>query len=300
MFYLVLAGLIGLAAVLFLLLALKAPSGPASRRGTLGLCFGIALFVLVAFTLAEAATTVSPRAVGIQTAFGKYQGTLQSGFHMTAPWAGVEEFPTQVQFLDLNNGKADTSKGTVGVNYKGGGKGQVDATIRWRIDTSNAAALWRKYRTFENVRDQLVVSSARDSVSVVIGAYAPNDARAGENRRKISSDVASDLNRVLSSDGIMIDSVSVTDVRLDDKTQASIEAIVKANADIDRAKAEQEKAKIDAQTAKIREQSGSLSAGSLARYCLDVTNAWNQGNNGPLPTGWTCLGDKPSVVVSGK
>lgn len=297
MFYLVLASLLGFVAVLLLLLTLKAPSG---QRGKFGLSFGITLFILVLLTLAEAATTVSPRAVGIQTAFGKYQGTLQSGFHMTAPWSGVEEFPTQVQFLDLNNGKAETSKGTVGVNYKGGGKGQVDATIRWRIDTSNAAALWRKYRTFENVRDQLVISSARDSVSVIIGAYAPNDARAGENRRKISSDVALDLNKVLSSDGITIDSVSVTDVRLDDKTQASIEAIVKANADIDRAKAEQKKALIDAQTAKIREQSGSLSAGALERYCLDVTNAWNQGNNGPLPTGWTCLGDKPSVVVSGK
>jgi regulator of protease activity HflC (stomatin/prohibitin superfamily) len=260
--------------------------------------FAIATFGFVAllvWTVAMSATTVSARAVGIQTAFGRYQSTLSAGFHWTAPWSGVEEFSTQVQYLELN------TDDHVDVNYKGGGKGVVDATIRWRIDEENAQALWRKYREFDKVRDQLVKSSARDSIRVVIGSYVPNDARAGDNLRPITASVQADLQKNLTDDGVTIDSVSVTGVFLDDSTQKSLEKVIAAQNDIERAKADQERSKIDAQTAKIREQSGSLSPGALQRYCLEVTNAWDNAKNGPLPATWNCLGGGSTpIVVGGK
>jgi regulator of protease activity HflC (stomatin/prohibitin superfamily) len=300
MLYIVLAAAALLALVVCVLLAAGAKSSrdDASARGfvTGAIIWAI---VLIGVTVAFAATTVSPRAVGIETAFGRYQSTLPAGFHWTAPWSSVEEFPTQVQFLDLNKSE-DATAGPAGVSYKGGGKGEVDTTIRWRIDEKNAEALWRKYRSFENVRDQLVLSAARDSLGVVVGAYAPNDARAGENRRTITSGVVDDLAKVLGDDGIRIDSVSVTDVRLDENTQRSIEAIIKANADVERAKAERERARIDNETANLRAKSAALSAGALQRYCLEVTNSWDQGKNGPLPATWNCLGGATPPVVVGR
>lgn len=291
MLYLVLAGIIGVITVVLLLCSLGAPKEPARDqvgKSSFRVGFAVGLFILLGVTLAFAATTVSPRAVGIQTSFGKYQSTLPAGFHWTAPWSGVEEFPTQVQFLELNSAK--DGKGGVDVNYKGGGKGSVDATVRWRIDEKNAEALWRKYRDFDKVRDQLVISSARDSVRVAVGGYTPNDARAGENLRTITAAVQTDLGRTLTDDGIRIDSVSTTGVFLDDNTQKSIEKVIAAQNDVERAKADKARAIIDNETAKLREQAGSLSAGAMQRYCLDVTNSWDQGKNGPLPATWNCLG----------
>lgn len=253
----------------------------------------IAVFVLV--TVLFSATTVSPRSVGIQTAFGKYQQTLQSGLQWTAPWASVEEFSTQVQYLALNG----DNKNSVDVNYQGGGKGNVDAVVRWRIDAPNAEALWRKYRTFENVRDQLVQSATKDSIRVVVGAYKPNDARAGENLRKITQDVQSDLAKSLRDDGVTIDSVSTTGIFLDAQTQQSIERVVAANNEIEKARADQERAKIENATAKLREQSGSLSKQALERYCYDVTNNWDVNKNGPLPATWNCGGGQPAGVIVG-
>lgn len=305
MLYLIVAGLLALLLVICALLAIGAGSGEhhsgdGPTRGTFttwAVIFGV---VLLGWTLLFSATTVSARAVGIQTSFGRYQGTLSNGFHMTAPWSGVEEFSTQVQWLELNGAKENNVGGTE-VNYLGGGKGVVDATIRWRINPDNADDLWRKYRTFEAVRDQLVVSSSRDSIRVTIGAYAPNDARAGENLRKITSGVQTDLGNVLRDDGIVIDSVSVTGVFLDDVTQKSIEKVVQAENAVKAAEAERDRAKIDNETANLRAKSAALSAGALQRYCLDVTNSWDQNKNGPLPATWSCFGGgTPASVVVGQ
>lgn len=252
------------------------------------------LLTLVVLTLLASITTVGARSVGVQTAFGKYQGTLSSGLHFTAPWSGVEEFSTRVQFLDLD-GKDEN----VSVNFKGGGQGSVNSSIRWYIDTDNAKALWEKYRTFDNVRDQLVNSAAKDSFRVVLGGYSPNEARAGENLRPITEAVRADLGKTLARYGVKVDSISVKSVPLSEATQKSLEKIVTANNDVERANSEKERAKIDAQTAKIRQDSGSLSGPALVRYCLEVTNSWDNGKNGALPAGWNCM-NPSSLVVTNK
>lgn len=302
MFYIILSVIMLIVGLIGLLVRASAGNGDHTNGDADPKAAGtvIALIGFVAlgtFTIAMSATTVSARSVGIQTAFGRYQSTLSAGFHWTAPWSGVEEFSTQVQYLELN-GK---DKGGVAVNYKGGGQGSVDATVRWRIDQNNAQALWRKYREFDKVRDQLVTSSTRDSVRVIVGPYAPNDARAGQNLRPITGAIQTDLTRTLADDGITIDSVSVTTVLLDENTQKSLEKVVAAQNDIERAKADEERAKIDARTAKLRETSGGLADGALRRYCLEVTNAWDQNKNGQLPATWSCLGQPGSgIVVGGK
>ena len=89
-------------------------------------------------------------------------------------------------------------------------------------------------------------------------------------------------------------------ISLDDRSQASLDKIVTANNDIERAKAEQLRAKIDAETAKIREQGGSLAPAALQRYCLEVVNNWNVNQNGPLPAGFTCGGGANPFVITNK
>lgn len=293
MLYIILASILLLAAIISVGVSFGVEHSD-DKRAFRGVAAG-ALLLFGVLTVACAATTVAPRSVGIQTAFGRYQDTLQPGLQWTAPWSSVEEFSTQVQPLDLNG----ANKSSVDVNYKGGGKGNVDAVVRWRIDEKNAEALWRKYRTFDNVRDQLVTSSAKDSVRVVTGNYLPNDARAGENLRKITADVMGDLANTLRFDGIRIDSVSTTGVFLDPATQQSLERIITANNEIEKAKADKTRAGIENETAKLRQQSGALSKQALERYCYDVTNNWDVNKNGPLPATWNCGGGSPAGVIVG-
>jgi regulator of protease activity HflC (stomatin/prohibitin superfamily) len=255
---------------------------------------GVALGVLLLLTFFCSVATIGARSLGVETAFGKYHGTVNSGWHFKAPYASIEQFSTRVQYLHL---EGDT---LVPITYKGGGGGSVRATVRWRITESGAKNLWQKYRSFDNVRDNLLVSASKDSFRVILGNYAPNDAIAGENLRPISEAVQQDLDQTLRTDGIVVDSISIQHVALDPNSQAGLNQVVKANADIQRAKVEQQRAIIDAKTAEIRRQGGTLTPDALTRYCLEVVNAWDVHKNGPLPAGFTCFGAGNPFVVTNK
>ncbi len=246
MLYLVLAGIVGLITLIIFLTSFGAPKEPARDqvgRGAYRVTAAAGLFILLILTAIFSTTTVSPRAVGIQTAFGRYQSTLPAGFHWTAPWSGIEEFPTQVQFLEMNGTEGqDNKKGGVQVNFSGGGKGTVDATVRWRINEPNAEDLWRKYKDFEKVRDQLVLSSARDAVRVAVGGYSATDAQSGSNVAAITRKVNETLQAAVSDDGVRVDSISITAVILDEKTQEAIQKVIIAQQDKARALVDKEKA----------------------------------------------------------
>jgi regulator of protease activity HflC (stomatin/prohibitin superfamily) len=128
---------------------------------------------------ASSATTVSARSVGIQTGFGKYQKTLDNGFHWTNPTSSVEEFSTQIQTLKLDGGEKNAPR--VNVTYKGGGQGSIAATVSWKISDKEAKALWERYKSFERVRDELVQASAEGAVRDATNKYIPTDAQAKGN-----------------------------------------------------------------------------------------------------------------------
>lgn len=233
------------------------------------------------------ATTVSARSVGIQTGFGKYQGTLDNGFHWTAPTSSVEEFSTQVQTLKLDNGQDHA--GRTDVPFKGGGKGTVDVTVNWQISGKNAQKLWERFKKFDNVRDDLVQARARDAIRKAVGTKTANEALAGEALDPMAKAAKESLQITTSEFGVEIVGLTFTNVDVDDATRQSIQKVLAAQQDVERARADEERAKIDARTAKLREQAGVLSQGGLARYCLEVMNNWDAGKNGQLPAGFNCF-----------
>lgn len=288
MFFIVATVLLGIAFVVSVGFAFFTTEGKVAAGAFVllwGLVFGIA-----------SATTVSARSVGIETGFGKYQGTLDNGFHWKAPTHSVEEFSTQIQTMKLDGG--DKNPGRVKVTYKGGGQGSIAATVAWKISDKEAKALWERYRSFERVEKDLVQASAEAAVRTVVNGYIPTDAQA--KGTDIASGVKTQLALDFSKYGVEIDSVRVTDVGLDDKTQQSIEKVVIAQQDLARAELERQKAVTEAKTAKIRKESGILSPEANQRYCLDVTNAWDQGKNGQLSAGWNCMTSNPVGVLASK
>lgn len=248
----------------------------------------VPLLILGIITVFMSATVVDARAVGIQTSFGRYVDTLDNGLNWTSPWSKVEQFSTQIQPLNV----------TVRVAFEGGGSGEVDTTIRWSIDKPGAEDLWKAWKTFDRVRDNLVKPNSQEVVSAVVSDYQPQDARDGGNRAEMQTAVVSGLTQRLGGRGVDIDSVSITDIRLDSKAQTAVDRIVTANADVQRAQSEQDRAKIEAETARIRQQSQTPEA--LQRYCLEVVNAWDVSKNGSLPATFDCdFGGAGTPVIVG-
>lgn len=246
------------------------------------------------------ATTVPARNVGIQTGFGKYQDTLDNGFHWTSPTSSVESFSTQIQTLYLDGGEDNEDNvvhvNRVGVTYKGGGQGSIAATVSWKISDKQAKALWERYKSFERVQRELVKASSEAAIRDAANDYAAADAQANDQNMatKAKDLIAAEFVKY----GVDVDTVRVTNVGLDEKTQESIQKVVVAQQDLARAELERQKAETEAKTAAIREKSGILTEQANKRFCLDVTNAWDQNKNGPLPAGWNCMAPSGVGVVA--
>lgn len=245
------------------------------------------------------AATVPARSVGIQTGFGKYQGTLDNGFHWTSPTSSVEKFSTQVQPLHLEDVK--DGAGRTEVPFKGGGKGWAAVVINWQISDKNAQKLWERFKSFDNVRDDLVTSRARDAIRKAVGTKTANEALAGESLDPMATAAKDTLQTATAEFGVEIVGVTFTGVDVDDATRASIQKVLAAQQDVERARADNARAKIDAETAKLRQASGVLSDGGLVRYCLEVINSWDATKNGPLPAGFNCFsGNNVGLVTNTK
>lgn len=292
--YIVFASIFVLIGLIALGVGFAARNEPGVRKGAFGVVAGMFVLLLVV-TGFNSVTSVGARNVGIQTAFGRYQGTLDNGLQIVAPWSEHEDFSTQIQYLDLDGDKNEEG---AEVTFSGGGRGVVMATPRWYIDEKDAGQLWKKYKNFDNVRDQLVSSSAKASFRDVVKDYTPNDALVKTS--EIAQKVKANLETQLSNDGIKIDSISIRTIRLDARSQQSLDKIVQANNDIERAKAEQERAKIDAETLKIKQKGGNLTEGGLTDKCLTVMDKWDVKKNGHLPAGFSCNGVGVPFTVTNK
>lgn len=243
----------------------------------------------------SAASTVPTRSVGIETGFGKYKSTLDNGFHWTNPTSSVEKFSTQVQPLKLDDDKGNAGK--TEVPFKGGGKGWAEVTVNWQISAKNAQKLWERFKSFDNVRDDLVTARARDAIRKAVGTKTPNEALAGEALDPMAKAAEDSLQAATSEFGVDIVGLTFTKVDVDEATRASIQKVLAAQQDVERARADNDRAKIDAETAKLREQAGALSPQANQRYCLDVTNNWDVTKNGPLNIGWNCMGASNTTVA---
>lgn len=267
----------------------------------------VATVILVVVSLFASATQVDARAVAIETAFGHYNGTVGPGLHWIAPWASVEQFTTRLQPTKLDGKNAvevTFSSGEAGQKIIGGGRGKFDVFIRWRISDGlgehGAKALWNDYKSFDDVTNGLVDNDTKNITIEVANKYSA--ATATVSQEQIGQEIAQRLTQSLSRYGVIVDSLAVTHVTLDNSTQASVDRIFTSQQDIRRAQNDQTRAKIDAETVKIQNATGALSPEANQRRCLDILNNWSVDKNGLIPATLNCDfgGTKTPVLVGTK
>lgn len=236
-------------------------------------------------------SSVPARSVGIEVEFGKATDHLTPGLNWVAPWSSVEIMPTTSQPLDLDaTDNTDASKANpVGVKFKGGGSGSVNVNMNYHIaKDEDAIKLWNQWKDFEAVKEKVVNQKAQSTVAQLYGALLPEEATDGTKIAQMNNDIKTSLNEALSTDGIVVENVSVKKVDLDPAIQDRINKQVSALADQNKAKIDRDTANIIAEKNRILQSS--TTGQTLADKCLDVVNNWNVQKNGPLPAGFSCVG----------
>ncbi|KAB7753681.1 SPFH domain-containing protein [Mycolicibacterium mucogenicum] len=224
---------------------------------------GGAVLALV-FVICASANIIGPRQVGIVTSFNRPTGeTLSNGLHFMAPWKNVVEMDAAIQ-NDVYNGDR-----RIQVRLGNNSTALADVNIRWNIKSDKADELYRQYKTFDNVRSNLIERNLRTALNE---AFVRFDPLAGDPVAPIGPDgkptgpapARVDLNSVTteslrlmrekSGDQVEIIDLSIPVIDYDDNTEKRINAI---NA----ARAETTQAEQDAKTAEQRR----IAAEALAR-----------------------------------
>lgn len=198
-------------------------------------------------------TIVSTRSVGIVTTFGKPSGeTLENGLHTKAPWSNVTEMDGAIQ-NDVYNGDH-----RVRVRLGNNSTADADVNVRWQIKSDAADDLFVQYKTFDNVRSNLVTRSLQSAMNETFSTFDPLalENADGADLGVLSGDVQKKLNDKIGAQ-IEVLEVNVPIVDYDDATEQKINQLnaEKANTSV----AEQAKLTAEATAAANRILASSVS-----------------------------------------
>lgn len=143
------------------------------------ICLATGVFLVglaVLFTALSATTTVGTKKVGVVTSFGRPTGTvLPNGFHFKAPWERTTELDGAIKtdsYAPESTG-GDREGDCITVRIAHQATACVSVSARWRISPDSADALFRDYKTFDNIRASLVTRDLRAALNGVFATYDP-------------------------------------------------------------------------------------------------------------------------------
>lgn len=210
---------------------------------------GAAVLALV-FLISASVNIVGTRQVGIVTSFGKPTGeTLTNGLHIKAPWVSVTEMDAAIQ-NDVYNGDS-----RIQVRLGNDSVALADANVRWNIVADQADELFQQYKTFDNVKSNLIERNLRTALNEAFIDYDPLVADdSGKNNLSAVTKRALELLREKSGNQVEILDLSIPVIDFDDKTEERINAI-------NQSRAQTTQAEQDALTAEQRRKASEVLAG---------------------------------------
>jgi len=208
---------------------------------------GIVLFLI--FLVIASMNIVGTRQVGIVTSFNKPTGeTLSSGLHWLAPWKQVVEMDAAIQ-NDVYNGDR-----RIQVRLGNNSTALADANVRWNIKVDEADELYQQYKTFDNVKSNLVERNLRTALNEAFTKFDPLSNDTSKSNLNTVTAEALRLLREKSGDQVEIIDLSIPVIDYDDKTEERINAI-------NQSRAQTTQAEQDALTAEQRRKAAEVLAG---------------------------------------
>lgn len=236
-------------------------------------------------------TIVGTRQVGIATSFGRPTGTTYpNGLHMKAPWVNVTEMDAAIQ--------NDTYKGDsrIAVRLGNNSTALADVSIRWQIKQDAADTLFVDYKTFDNVRANLITRNLQAALN---DSFATFDPLAAKNLDKspLPELAQTTLNKLRDKVGTQVEifDVVIPTIDYDEQTENRINDI---NAERARTTAAEQAVKTAEQTRKANEMLASAPAPQsplvIIANCLNKSVEKNLNPAGCWPIGGNVV---PTLAV---
>ena len=192
---------------------------------------GAAMIVFLIVAAFSCTYIVGTRQVGIVTKWNKPTGeTFDSGLHIVLPWTDVHEMDAAIQ-NDVYNGLS-----RIQVRLGNNSTALADANIRWEINQADADDIFQQYKTFDNVRSNLVTRNLQTALNEAFTKFNPLEDDV-DNTNNLSAVTANALKLMREKSGsqVRILDLSIPVIDYDEQTEQKINNINGANADLTKA-----------------------------------------------------------------
>ena len=229
------------------------PKLPQPRK--IGFIVGAAVLALVGFNLlSRSFISVDANEIGVEIVRGQVQGTLQPGWHLISPVGGkVKKFSTRLLQTSMvrTGGEGDRAgDDSIEVASLEGARMNVDVTINYRLNKSQAVKLFGTIKDETDLRERIVRPGVRSTMRDVFGAYNAKDAITTK-RGEIQQRVSSALNGKFEKDGIDVQTVDIREIFLPENIQEQVNQAIGAEAAAQRVSIERKQKETEAETQRL-------------------------------------------------
>jgi len=157
---------------------------------------------------------------------------LPEGGHVHAPWINITQYPVSTETIALRNSKKnekDREDNSLQVNTSGGKTVAADVRYAYKFENPRLPEIFTRFRrqdadwVAENYIKQIILDTiqAQTTKHSVLEVYA-------DQREEITASVKKTLVETLAEDGIILEKFTITDIRLDSKTQKILQQVTDA------------------------------------------------------------------------
>jgi regulator of protease activity HflC (stomatin/prohibitin superfamily) len=260
----------------------------------------VGFFAFASFYTQDAGTAVVEKDIT-----GNIVGQSNStGLHGKAPWVETVEFSIrnqQVVFAgtgndgDSNGGVANGAQITV--QDADGVSSNIDIALRYSIAPDSVTDIYREFLSEENFKKSFIEQDVRSVVRLVPNQFSTLDLLT--KRGEVEAAVLAALEDRWSDDGVLVDSISLQEIRVPDAVKESYAAARQAQINVTKETANLEAAQVSAQQKVVQAQAeadanailnGSLTENILSQRYLDtLSELAAAGNLVVVPEGFNGL-----------
>lgn len=233
----------------------------------------ICLVLIAIVVLFTSMTFVGTRQIAVETNFGRPTGTaFNNGFHWKKFWTVTHEMDGAIQIDKYVKDGGNDQRITVRLGNSS--TAQADVSIRWQMKQEAAPELYQQYKTFDNVRINLVERNLGVALNEVFASFDP---LAPQNLdRSPLPDLAKQAVNILRREvGSQIDilDVNVPTIGYDQGTEDKINQLNQQRAMTSIALEAQKTAAAQAETNRIISESISKDPNVIVNNCMNAAIA---------------------------
>lgn len=255
-----------------------------------------ALAAAVLFFLLGCFTIVGTRQIAIVTTFGRPTGvSLNNGFHAKWPWQMTHQMDGAIQIDKYV--KESNHDERIMVRLGNQSTAWADVSIRWQLKQAAAPELFQQYKTFDNVRVNLIERNLSVALNEVFAAFNPLDPQNLDvSPLPNLAKRAADIMRKDVGGQVDIFDINVPTIQYDQGTEDKINQLNQQRAQTSIAVESQRTAEAQAKANEILSRSISNDPNVVVQNC--ITAAINKGIS-PLGC-WPGTTAMPTVPVGGR